>query len=328
MLRFKSQAAVAILLLVLISCTIIKDSDLTSKSQLDKLTLKSFEIVQNSQVGNSSALAVLKYDSVVNRISAGTGAHVSKVKGFALPVVGNYKMKLKSGTTAATEIAIGYKDNGKPNAFAIYKGDSAVEIYKFFYNSSDQLIKFVVDIDPVDNLPELLHIKDTIIYPVGNVYPSSIIRKSSDPTLVGTFTMQTCNNCSGSSNQSISPIVFNQAYQINFNPGGDCNSNGDSYIYSCGGVTRASTSGGGGSQNGNQNQLSFVNNFTFNKTIQTTLTSASNTDIYYFHPIMIVKDLIPEGSFYFWFYSVDWFQTSGNSSSNSDMVKINLNYAH
>jgi hypothetical protein len=324
MLRFKSQAVFGLFLLVLISCTIIKDSDITSKSELDKLTLKSFEIVQNSQAGNSSLTAALKYDSTVNRISGGTGAHVSRVKGFALPPLGNYKMKLKSGTTSATEIAIGYTDKGRPNAFVIYKGDSAVEIYKFFYNVSGQLIKFVVDIDPVDNLPELLHIKDTIIYTAGNVYPSSIIRHSPDDAVAGTFTP--CQNCgSGSSAQGINQISFQgqTTYQLNFNSGGDCNSN-NYYPYPCGGINRTNQNGGG--QNGSQNQLTFVNNFTFEKTIQTFLTSASNVDSYYFHPIMIVKDLIPHGDFYFWFYSVDWFVGSNSPLQNNDQVKLNLNY--
>jgi len=101
---------------------------------------------------------------------------------------------MKSGTNAPTNIVISYTGSA-PNAFVVYKGDSVVEIYKFFYNPSKQLIKFVVDINPVDNLPELLHVKDTIIYPAGNVYPSSVIRRSSDATLAGTFTMQICSGC-------------------------------------------------------------------------------------------------------------------------------------
>src|SRR5258706_2669000 len=330
MLRFKSQAAVGILLLVLISCTIIKDSDITSRSQLDALTLTSFEIVQNSLAGNSSVLATLLYDSSVNRISSGTGAHVKKVKGFSLPALGKYKMTLKSGTNAQTDIVIGYRDNGTPNAFVIYKGDSVVEMYKFYYNSSNQLVKLVANINPVDDKPMLLHIKDTLIYPTGpSNYPSSIIRNSSDATLAGTYTV--CQSCGSgsSSSQIINMITFdqsNQVYQINFNSGNHCDSN-NYYPYPCGGVTKSNNTGGGGS-NGNQNQLSFQNSFTFDKTIQTFLTSESNTDTYYFHPIMLLKDVVPQGSFYFWFYSVDWFNTTGVISNNSDMVKINFNYGH
>ena len=328
MLRCNHRVTVGVLLLLLISCSIVKDSDVTSLTELKSLTLKSFEIVQHSQAGNSSAFASLKYDSVVSRTSAGTGAHISRVKAFTLPAFGNPKMKLKSGTTAATEITIGYRDNGMPNAFVVSKGDSVVEVYKFFYNSSspNQLIKFVVDIDPIDNLPELLHIKDTIIYTSGISYPSSIIRHSPDPTVAGTFTA--CQNCgSGSSAQTINQYSFQgqSSYQVNFNSAGNCSSN-TYYPYPCGGINRTGSTGGG--QNGNQNQLTFINNFTFSKTIQTQLTSASNVDAYFFHPIMIVKDGITHGDFFFWFYSVDWFQTTNNSLNNDDLVKININYGH
>ncbi len=333
MLCFKKQAAFGVLLLLVFSCTIVKDSDITSLAQLNNLSLTSFEIDQNVKAGTSTAVGTLLYDSVVNRISTGTGAHVSRVKGFSFPALGNYKMKLRSGTNASTEMTIGYRDNGLLNTFVIYQGDSAVEIYKFFYNTSNQLIQVVTDLNPVDNKPEMLHLKDSIIYPLaGSAYPSQIFRHSPiDVTLAGTYTV--CQNCStGSSSQAIYQIGFQQSqsnqgqtYQLNFNSGGDgCNS-GDYYPYACGGITKINTTGNGGSNTG-QNQLSFVNNFTFNTTIQTTFTSASTSDTFYFHPLLILKDVILNGDFYFWFYSIDWFQASTNSFSNNDIIKINFSY--
>jgi len=329
MLRFKNQPSFSVLLMVLFSCTIVKDSDITSIAQLNSLSLKSFGIVQNSQTGNSSALVSLKYDSAVNRISAGTGAHISRVKGFSLPALGNYKMKLKSGINTATEIKIAYKDNGMLNACIIYQGDSTVESYLFFYSTSNQLIKVSTTLNPIDGKAPTYKTVDQLTYAVGDVYPSTITRSSTyDATLSGTYTV--CQNCSGSgsSSQSVNQLSFqqgqSQVYQLSFNSGsGNCSSNGY-YPYSCGSINKTNSNGGG--QNGNQNQLSFVNNFTFNKTIQTTLTSISNTDTYYFHPILILKDVIPQGDFHFWFYSVDWFQTNGSPFNNSDMVKINFNY--
>jgi hypothetical protein len=331
MLRFNCQASFGVLLLVLISCTIVKDSDITSVSQLNSLSLKSFEIVQNLQTGSSSALATLKYDSVASRISPPTGAHISRVKGFALPALGNHKMTLKSGANAATVVKIEYRDNNTPDRFRIFQGDSLLEDYKFFYNSNNQLIKLVVDFNPIDNKPNILHVEDDITYPVAPaIYPSTIVRKSSNATLTqsGTFTFQTCSNCGGSSAETINPVIFSQGnqqlYQINFNTGGNnCNSS-NYYPYNCGGLSKSNSGGG---SNGNQNQLNFQHNFTFNKTLQTFLTSWSNTDTYFFHPMMILRDVVPQGSLFFWFYSVDWFVTSNNSFANNDKVTINLNYA-
>ena len=330
MLRLKNIGIIFSFVTAL-SCTIVKDSDITSISQLNSLSLKSFEIVQNSQAGNSITLATSKYDSVVNRISAGTGAHISRVKGFALPALGNYKMKLKSGVNAATEIKIAYKDNGMLNACIIYQGDSTIESYLFFYNTSNQLIKVSTVLNPIDSKVPIHKTLDILAFgATGDVYPSTITRSSTyDATLTGTYTV--CQNCSGSgsSSQSVNQLSFqqgqSQTYQLNFNSGGgNCSSNGY-YPYSCGSINKTNSNGGGG-QNGNQNQLSFINNFTFNKTIQTSLASISNTDTYYFHPLLILKDVVPQGDFYFWFYSVDWFQTAGSPFSNSDMVKINFNY--
>jgi|GEM_PF-3078969 len=332
MLRFRNHALIGILLLAFISCTIIKDSDITSLAELNALSLKSFEIVQNSQVGNSSSLAILKYDSVVNRISGGTGAHVSRVVGFSLPALGNQKIWLRGASNTSTEVTIGYKDNGMPNAFVVYQGDSVVQAYKFFYNTSNQLIKFVTFIDSVDNKPPLLRIRDSIIYK-GETYPSQIIRKSSNPSLAGTFKMFGCTGCSGaSSSVSGAGFYFNQFGQqlnqqtYNLNYYSNCNNSGDAYPYSCGSVNNTSSINGGGGPNGSQPNVTFQNNFTFNKTLETILTSGSNTDRYYFHPIMILKDVVPQGSFYFWFYSIDWFKTDATTNNNSDMVKINFNY--
>jgi hypothetical protein len=324
MSRFNYRIVFGASFMVLISCSIVKDSDITSIAQLNTLTLKSFEIVQNAQTGNSSALATLLYDSAVNRISGGTGAHVSRVKAFALPALGNYKMKLKSGTTSSTTVIIAYKDNGFPNALVVYQGDSAVEKNFFFYNTTNQLIRFVENIDPVDNLPPLLHIRDEISYLTNAVYPQTITRYSTDASLAGTFTV--CQNCSnGSSSNAPTQVSFQgqTQYQVNFNNSGNC-SNNNFYPYPCGGINRTNSNGGG--QTGNGNQLTVINNFTFDKTIQTQLTSESNVDSYYFHAIMIVKDVVPHGDFFFWFYSVDWFQTGNAPLQNDDMVKINFNY--
>ncbi len=230
---------------------------------------------------------------------------------------------MKSGTNAATEIDIGYRDNGSLNALFILQGDSVVERYTFFYNTSNQLVKVITHLDPIDSKSAIYHTRDTIIYPtsVAGTYPSNIIRYSPyDATLAGTFTMSVCSSCTGSSTGTVNIISF-QTYTLSYNQG-DCNSS-DYYPYSCGGINRSTN--GGGSNNG-QNQLNFQSNITYNKSLQTSFTSADKADSYYFHPLMILKDVVPQGGFYFWFYSIDWFQTTGGTYTNNDLVKVNLNY--
>ncbi|MBI1767801.1 MAG: hypothetical protein HY015_04850 [Bacteroidetes bacterium] len=325
---------VLLLLFTVISCTIVKDSDVTSIDQFNKFKLKSFEIDQSTSSGSSSALATLKYDSVQNIISKISGYHITRLVAYSLPPLGTKKMQLRSETNLKTDLLFYYRDDGLPITLFILAGDSLVESYRFYYNSLRQLAKVVTDIDPIDNKPETIHYRDTIIYPSSTAaaaYPSSIKRNSPyDASMAGTFTFTPCSTCPSSSTNRLSNISFaypsnlNQPiFQLYFNTGG-CDNSSEYYPYQCGGVSKNNSTGGGGSSN--SYQLSFRSDITFNKTISTSLTSASVSDAYYFHPLMILKDAIPQGSLYFWFYSIDWFQTTGNSLSNSDVVKINFNY--
>lgn len=322
MLRIRNFC-VAFLLLVVISCSIVNDNDVTSLDQFNKLTLKSFEIKQSLSSGSSSTLGTWKYDSAQNFVSKVSGYHITLLRGFSLPALGTRKVQLRSGVNTKTDIKIYYRDDGLPVTFWIFAGDSLVESYRLFYNSSKLLAKVVTDLDPIDGKPQTIHFKDSVYYPAGGVsaYPTSIVRNSPlAPSLAGTFTFYGCSDCG---NTPVSSINSSQGYQYNFYTG-DCHGNNSAYPYSCGGVNKSSTGNGGGN-NGNP-QLKFQSSVTFNRTLQTVFTSAAATDVIYFHPMMMLGDLIPQGGLYFWFYSIDWFKNDGTSFSNNDQVTINYNY--
>lgn len=311
----------AILLLVL-SCTIIEDSDITSLAEYNKLSLKSIEINQETLAGNSTKLALLKYDSVQNFVDSNTGARITRLQRFTLPSLGTLKMKLRSGTTTNTEFFIYFKEDGLPYTFGIFAGDSLVEHYSFRYNASNQLNKIRTRLNPIDGRPATLVTTDTLTYspsPEGKLV--SMTRKG-----VGSFTFQfgTYN-----SEQTLSSMTFlGQNYNIYT---GNCSNGFSSNV--CGQLYKPV--GNGGYTVHNEIQL------TLGKTTQTTITDQrlSNSgcdcqrelDTYYLHPLMILRYYFPQGGMLLWIYTVDWWkpgtaQLSAQKLNKNDVVKLNFNY--
>lgn len=327
MLRLKNLG-VLLSILIVISCTIVKDSDITSLDEFKKLTLKSFEIDQALATGSSSIVATWKYDSTLNIVSKISGYHITLLRGFSLPALGTKKVQFRSGVNTKTELKIYYRDDGLPITFFVLAGDSLVEFYRFYYNAAKQLAKVTTDIDPIDNKPQTLHFKDSIYYPSASTttvsaYPSSITRNSPlDPSQAGTFTFSGCNQCSTS---AMTQFNSSQGYMYNFYSGDCHNGNSSVYPYVCGGVYKNSTNGGG---NNGEPQVKFQSSVTFNRTLKTVFTSAKTTDIIYFHPLMLLGDKINQGGLFFWFYSIDWFRNDGTSFANSDQITITYNYGH
>lgn len=323
----KIHFALGLLILLAFSCSIVKDSDVTSLDQFNKLKLKSFEIIQTTLSGNSSALATLKYDSAVDGISGSTGAHVSRRQAFSFPALGSNKMKLKSGTTAATEIQIAYRDNGTPNIFIIYQGGVEVETYRFFYNANNQLIKLVSLFGPISNPTSVT--KDTLIYaPVGGLL-SSLIRNPKSPSPIP-FTLDFGSSGSFGSWQG---VKYNLGTQYCNNSNGNANVCGDFQKQVNGGQS-------------NTNPLIFEQNqSTLGKTGQTTITDlrygkgspnscdcSRELDTFYLHPLMILRDVVPQGSTLLWIYAVDWWkpgtaQIQLSNFTKNDVVQLNFNYA-
>ena len=321
-----ASGVLAAILLLALSCTIIEDGDITSLAQYSALKLKSIEINQETLAGNSTKLAVLKYDSVVNLVDPTTGARITRKQRFTLPSLGTLKMKLRSGTNTNAEIYMSFKEDGLPYTFIIYVGDSLVEHYSFRYNASNKLNKIRTRLNPIDGRPATLVTTDTLTYspsPEGKLV--SMTRKG-----VGSFTFQF-----GTSNseQTLNTMTFlgqnHSIYQ------GFC-SNVSSNV--CGSLQ-------GPGCCGDIPTIVNENHSTLGKTTQTVITDlrldGSNNsncvgcprelDTYYLHPLMILRDNFSHGGLLLWIYSVDWWkrgtaQISNQILTRNDVVKLTFNY--
>ena len=88
------------------------------------------------------------------------------------------------------------------------------------------------------------------------------------------------------------------------------------------------------------------NQSTLGKTSQTTITDlrygrgspnqcdcSRELDSYYLHPLMILRDVVPQGGTLLWVYAVDWWKPGtaqvqlGNNFTKNDVVQLNFNYA-
>ena len=206
-------------------------------------------------------------------------------------------------------------------------GDSAVEFYRFLYNASNKLAKVTTSLDPIDNLPISVATNDTLTYDAaGNL--EGFTRRSPDVAKTGTFTFEFGQN---GTEQLLSTATFQgQMYNLY----ASCNDGGrDSNI--CGGFTK---------------QLGYSTNPTIGMLDQLTLgRSSSETltderfkgdsscdcqrelDTFFFHPLMILRDEVPEGGLLLWIYAIDWWRPgtatiNGQSLSKNDQVTITLNY--
>ena len=316
-----ASGVLAAILLLALSCTIIEDGDITSLAQYSALKLKSIEINQETLAGNSTKLAVLKYDSVVNLVDPTTGARITRKQRFTLPSLGTLKMKLRSGTNTNAEIYMSFKEDGLPYTFIIYVGDSLVEHYSFRYNASNKLNKIRTRLNPIDGRPATLVTTDTLTYspsPEGKLV--SMTRKG-----VGSFTFQfgTYN-----SEHTLNSMTFlGQNYQL-YNA--NCN-NSSSNV--CGRLYKPVGNSGYNVDSENQSRNGKIAQITITdyRLSNSGCDCQRELDTYYLHPLMILRDNFTQGGMLLWIYTVDWWkpgtvQINNQSLTKNDVVKLNFNY--
>lgn len=319
--------------LVAFSCTIIQDNDITSADQLSKLKWQGVEIKQETSKGNSSTAATLLYDSAVNLIDTSTGAKITRRMRFSLAPLGNLKMKLRSETTAKTELYVSYKEGNQPYTVGIYSGDSVVEIYRFRYNSTSstaKLNKIITILNPVDGLPETLRTNDTLIFDNSGKL-ASITRRSPDATKTGTITLEYLSSPSpGLSKITWDPTssTVNSTYQ-QFQQNQNSCPNG-TYTNECGAFSISVTCPPSGSCP--SPQVNFLFNNTNALLSQGVLMDYRRLDTYYLHPVMLLKNQLTLGGDLFIIYMIDWWSaapvtnTSQNNNNNNDVVTFNFLY--
>jgi len=335
MLR-QSKLGFPLLLIIGISCSIIKDTDVTTIDQFNKLKLTSFDIVEND--GNVSTYhASLKYDSVQNFNTDPRfgNYHITRLVGYSLPSLGGRKLQIlgnnANGQNYSNTVRIYYRSDGKPYRLEIRAGakDSVVSYYRFLYYSTGQLASLTTDINPIDDKPSTVHTKDTLFYSSTSTSSSSnnltgMTRRAGSGPVAFHIDYSSCTSCGGSGLTQFSPTgsTNNQdSYQLQ--SGNNCNNEGGSSTYACGGLTYQLANG--------QAQVHIQAFQSLGKTSEIDLTDYFNRgDFYYFHPLMILKDLIPQGDELLWIYACDWWKYSSASTTNQNNTNfgatVRLNY--
>ncbi len=299
------------LLLLLISCTIIEDMDITSKAELDNLKLKYIEIVQETNSGNTTSVAKVTTDSVVN--IAVSGSTINRTLWMDWPALGNSKLKLKSGVTTSFKSYTSYIESGKPWTFYLFDKDSVLsELYRFRYDANGRLNRIITNVPFVENGPATSN--DTIIYDTGGKL-SSIIRRSSDLSKTGTFTFEF--NSGSFNTGKVFKSTFQGRYFQNYSE--------NSYY------TGVDGQGGGVNNDGNLNliniqkqSLSMIDRNNVDGNCQ----CKKWIDTFYFHPLMLVKDQLELGDELLFIYMVDWWQPISTQETTTDQkVTFSFKYA-
>lgn len=337
MLR-SSKLSFPLLLIIGISCSIIKDSDIASLDEFNKLKLTSFDIIEND--GNVSTYhAALKYDSVQNftTLSAFGSYHITRLVAYSLPSLGGRKLQVLgnniTGQNYSNTIRVYYRSDGKPYRLEILAGakDSVVAFYRFLYYSSGQLASLTTNINPIDDKPSILHTKDTLFYSSTSTSSSAnnlsgITRRAGSGPVAFSIQYANCTNCGGSGINQFSPTGANGQDSYQIQSGSNCNNEGGA-AYSCGTLQYNIQN-----PNGPYPQVQIQVLQSLGKTSEIDLTDLYNRgDFYYFHPLMILKDVIPQGDAFLWIYACDWwkyYSTNGtNQNNNSNFgATVRLNY--
>jgi hypothetical protein len=348
MLCCKSQSALGILYLVLISCTIVKDSDITSLDQLNKLKLSSIEIKQSlSGLGSGQSLTGIAAitDSAVNipqtiDINATINSTLTKLTRINWPTVpSNSKLKFRSGATSGITIATYYFQNGMPRSTSVLVNGQLKEWYTPFYNANWQLTNFR---SRIYNTADTIVYRDSLTYYTSGFeqgYVGSIVRQTNQTAAskAGTIAFHYVNYGSNN-NIGLGSNIGNNVVYAGYNYDyGNClcpNNSGNS----CTGCTLSFGSGNTSHFIATPLQISTLLSQLQIEDIKISNSSSCNSgspstnyDTYYFHPLMLTMGLYPHGNLLLDIYSIDWWQpgstTAGiNITSPTETVTFNFNY--
>jgi hypothetical protein len=352
MLRFKNQVTFGVFLLVLISCTIVKDSDVTSLDQLNNLKLTSIEIVQNLNSGASSTKAVVEdslYKTAVQAtidIDGKISGLVAKQTSIIWPVIAKTKMIFRS-KVSSTGIVIknNFYQNGKPRSSSVYENGQLKEWYSFYYDNNYKLTylrsRIYLSVPKADTIIT----KDSLIYGTSGIelgHITGIFRKfpvtNSSVTIHFPYTNTYGGNVNlGVSNSGGGNTTYG-SYQYNY---GNClcPSNSNNSCFGC--DAQLSSSQGSsptshylieGQQVSNllsQLEITDVKVNTNGSCGQSG--SATNYDTYYYHPLMLLRGFFTYGDILLNIYAIDWLSPGSTTSINvsiNETVTLNFNYAH
>jgi hypothetical protein len=135
-----SRILFTILPALLLSCTILEDSDITSYDELKKLKLKSIQITETSN-GIANLKTALVTEEDINE-TLPNGATLTKRKTISWPAFSNAKFQFRSGVTSDITLVSEYFANGKIKFWKVKSGGTVYETYEFKYDAG--VLNFLV----------------------------------------------------------------------------------------------------------------------------------------------------------------------------------------
>lgn len=338
MLRYKNSSAIGVLLLI-ISCSIIKDSDVTSLDQLNKLKLSSIDIVQDLSGTVSTGKAVVT-DSIygtpatagvfidINNLITGS---VTKQTSITWPLFTKTKMLFRSKITSTGIVIKNYfYQNGAPRSCTVYQNRQLKEWYSFYYNNSWKLTNIRSRIYSSVPTADTTIYRDSLIYNSSG-YISSMVRKS--PTTPSKVAMINFTYQQYGSNSSLQLGGTTFSYS------------GYNYFYSnCNCPNNSGNACSGADAQVSNLSARFIATGAQLSSIVTQLKiddikntggncggsgGPSDYDTYYYHPLMLLRGSFTHGDILLNIYAIDWWQPGGQISSNpssNQNVTFNFNY--
>lgn len=303
MSRFSSLAILGLL----ISCTILEDSDITSYDELKSLKLKGITFTQVLN-GITYSRGIPATDSILN-ISFPLGKLTKQTK----LTWGNVdaKFRFKSGAASNITIVNRYFDNGNLRSSWVYSGSTIREAYRFTYNSNGkiQAVSTTLYTDPND-LTKKTTSYDSIFYDTGGKFFGFATRSSNDATKRGIFTAEPIspNSCEVS-------WVFKRSVNTG-NPADD-----KEYDY-CGSTNFYIYPGGQSAD------FKSIGSDLLEEVYMGDRVTESDkkccADVYYYHPILF----LPVSINYKIMYAVDWWEevTPATPSNKNESVQFSFLY--
>lgn len=336
-----SKVGFPLLLIIGISCSIIKDSDVTSLAQLNGLKMTSIDVTQNLATTVVPTSTITVTDSAYQTPVTTTIDLYGKVSGtvvrqrfFTWPIFAKTKMLFRSKiSSTGIVIRTGFYENGNPRGTTVSQNNQLKEWYSYIYDNKWKLTNIISRVYASIPAADTTVYNDSLIYNSAG-YVSTLMRRSRG-TSVATLNFQ-YQTYSGNGLPQLgggsSPVQYG-GYNYNY---GNCNcpnSSGNS----CSGADLNANNGSlnaryiiTGAQTSSiltQLQIEDI------KTNGGNCGNSGNTgayDTYYFHPLMIFRGYFTHGDILLNIYSIDWWQpgaaTTGGPTTNEG-ITFKFNYA-
>jgi hypothetical protein len=304
--------------LLLVSCTIIEDSDITSPSDYSKLKLKGFEIKQSTNKGEQTSTA---------QITINASGKIEKIN---WPAVGDYKFKFRTPISTSATSLLTHNSAGSLTTFDTQVGSQSVEKYDFLYNSTGQLIRLLSSGTFASNV---VSTSDSLIYNAQDKL-TKLERTTKNTTGANVKTSYNIAYQNDGALSSFSSSPSNQ-YELDLGTstgggGGYCPNNINSNECT---RFRENTQSGPG-ENGTVLIKHYLTGSIVSQVqFRDTRSSSDDLDSYNFHPLMLMSSQFKQGRDLLSVYMIDWWipgprqnNNSGNNNNNNKYLNINFTY--